>query len=312
MAITASTQRRYGGIHIFWGIFFIAVGFASIATTRLDIAIILPEVMKGIGVVSLAAGGLISTLTVLGTDIAEPFLGRLSEVVSRRLVLALGLGLFALFSLFTATAANLPSTANLPSMIVVRILLGVGQGMFIPAYFAFLGGAFSRRRGFVLGSLAGLFTVGAAINPLTTRAIFSAAGNAWRAPFIAYGVFGLVLAALVYLLGGGGLFEMGRHHAAEATAESEAQATAEGKTGIFSRSMLLLLAVMVCWGLTQYGYLGLFVTFLRTRQHFTPGAAGVVASVAGWTSFVFSFVGGWLSDHIGRRKSLLIFGVVGL
>ena len=302
---TSTEQKHFSGLHLFCGIFLIAVGFASIATTRLDIAIILPEVMKGIGVASISVGGLISTFTVLGTGIAEPFFGRLSDLISRRLALALGLGLFSLFSLLTAVATNLPS------MLVVRILLGMAQGMFIPAYFAFIGGAF-KRRGLVLGSLAGLFTVGSAINPLTTRGIFLSAGKAWQAPFIVYGIFGLVLALVVFGFGAGGLYERGRTHASAATVVSEAQAVAEGKTGIFSSSMLLLMAVMVCWGLTQYGYLGLFVTFLRTHQHFTLGDAAKVASIASWTSFVFSFFGGWLSDHIGRRTALLIFGVVGL
>ncbi len=40
----------------------------------------------------------------------------------------------------------------------MRILLGVGQAMFIPAYFAFVGGIYGKRRGLMCGSLAGLFT----------------------------------------------------------------------------------------------------------------------------------------------------------
>ncbi len=76
--------------------------------------------------------------------------------------------------------------------------------------------------------------------------------------------------------------------------------------------MLLLLVTMMFWGLTQYGFLGIFVTYLRTQQHFSLGMAADVAAIAGWFSFGFSFVAGYLSDHIGRRRSLMIFGCVAL
>ncbi|HEY8692735.1 MAG TPA: MFS transporter, partial [Chloroflexota bacterium] len=134
----------------------------------------------------------------------------------------------------------------------------------------------------------------------------------WQAPSVVYGLFGIVLALVVFALGRGGLYEMGRRRREEVTFESESEAVNVGKSGLGSRSMLLLMGTMVCWGLTQYGYLGLFVTFLRQQQHFTLGAAVTVLSIAGWVSFGSSFLMGWVSDHIGRRNTLLISGSIGL
>jgi nitrate/nitrite transporter NarK len=37
-----------------------------------------------------------------------------------------------------------------------------------------------------------------------------------------------------------------------------------------------------------------------------------VASIAGWVTFLLDNVGGWLSDHIGRRNCRLIFTVMSL
>src|SRR5690348_16529868 len=154
MASVLPAQRAFKPAQLYASIVFLAIGFASVAWTRLGLAIILPEVMKGIGVTSLALGGLVSTFTVLGTGIAEPLLGRLSDVVSRRMALALGLGLFSLFCLLTAFASNLPQ------MMVVRILLGMSQGLFIPTYLAFVGSAFGKRRGIAIAALVGVFTLG--------------------------------------------------------------------------------------------------------------------------------------------------------
>jgi len=306
MAAAVLESRAHKPASLIWAIGFLAVGFASVAWTRLGLAIILPEVMKGIGVTSLAIGGLISTITVIGTGVAEPFLGRLSDILNRRLALTIGLAGFSLFCLLTAFATNLPQ------MITVRVLLGIMQGMFIPAYLAFVGGAFAKRRGLFLGILVGMFTLGNAIDPLFTRAVYGWAGNKWQAPSVVYGIFGLVLAAIVFALGRGGLFELRRTRREDVAVETEAHAQRGAKTGLASRSMVLLMITMVGWGLTQYGYLGLFVTFLRTQQHFSLSNAAIVLSIAGWVSYFSSWIMGWISDHIGRRYTLLISGTMGI
>ena len=74
--------------------------------------------------------------------------------------------------------------------------------------------------------------------------------------------------------------------------------------------MLLLVLTMVCWGLTQYAYLGLYVTYLRQAQHFTLDTATLVASIAGWGAYALAFLIGWTSDQIGRRRTLLITGAI--
>lgn len=280
-----------------------ATGFALLAPTRLDIAIILREVMKGIGVTSLTAAGFVSTATLLGDGLTEMFWGRLSDRWSRTWTLVLGIAVYSTFSILTAVATNLSV------LYLMRILLGVGQAMFIPAYFAFIGSIYGKRRGLLLGSLAGLFTIGAAVNPLLTESMFRATG-AWQTPFIGFGLFGLVLAGCICLIGRGAnpIYETRLH-------ELPAPPASHGKAGsawIFNRNMLLLLVTMMFWGLTQYGFLGIFVTYLRAQQHFDLAEAAGIASIAGWSAFAFSFVAGYMSDHIGRRWTLLIMGSIGL
>jgi MFS transporter, DHA1 family, inner membrane transport protein len=282
---------------------FLAIGFASVAWTRLNIAIILPEVMQGIGVTSLAIGGTLATLSVLGTGFAEPFMGHLSDRIGRRLALTLGLGGFSLFSLLTAFSQNLPE------MIVVRLLLGICQGLFIPTYLAFVGGTFERRRGFFLEALVGMFTIGTSLNPLVTRAIFNGSGSNWQAPSLVYGLFGLVLAVAVFGLGRSGIYDRARAKQPNATLAS-ADSAHEGWRNQLDRSMILLVFTMICWGLTQYAYLGLYVTYLRQAQNFTLDAATLVASIAGWGAYAAAFLIGWTSDQIGRRRTLLITGTI--
>lgn len=292
-------QQPSKRVPLFWGILFVALGFIFLAPARLDIAVILPEVMHGIGVTSLAVGGLISTLTVLGDGLTEPFWGRWVDSASPRVTLPLGLAIFSLFTLLTAAAHSLGT------MIGARILLGVGQGLFIPAYMVFIGRQFKNHRGFALGSLAGLFPIGVTLNPLITKSVFNAYHHAWQAPFVAYGIFGLALAVVIVLMGRTQVYSLD-------IPVARAKTSRPPMFKSLNRSMVLLLLALVFWGVTQYGFLGLFITFLRTHQHFTLGTAATVASIAGAVSFVFSFIGGWMSDHIGRRNALIIFGLVGV
>jgi MFS family permease len=289
--------------HLGLAVALVAVGFALLAPTRLDITILLREVMRGIGVASLSAAGLISTATLLGDGVFEVFWGHLSDRWSRVGTLALGLAFYSIFSILTA------ASTNIGTLYLTRILLGVGQAMFIPAYFAFLGGIYGKRRGLLLGSLGGMFTIGVALNPLLTKDMFEATQK-WQTPFIAYGVFGLVLAASVFLI------VRGKNRVYDTRLQDiPPPATDHGasKSAWFlNRNMLLLLVTMAFWGLTQYGFLGLFVTYLRVQQHFSLDTAAHVAEIAGWSAFGFSFVAGYVSDHVGRRWCLIVFGCVGV
>jgi MFS family permease len=307
MAVAVSANggaRPLSRAQLWLSMVFLAIGFASVAWTRLNIAIILPEVMAGIGVTSLAIGGFLATLSVLGNGLAEPFMGHLCDRIGRRMSLTIGLAGFSLMSLLTALAATLPE------MIAIRIALGVFQGLYIPAYLAFVGGTFEKRRGFWIEGLVGMFTIGSAINPLATRAIFDSSGGNWQTPSLVYGIFGLVLAAGVFGLGRSGIYDRARKPSGEANAVSAETPAFEPLRSQFDRSMMLIVAALVCWGFTQYAYLGLFVTYLRQAQGFSLESATTAASVAGWITYAAAFFVGWTSDQIGRRKTLMAAGTV--
>ncbi len=302
-ASTSTPARRPNLLHLGFAVFFAAIGFILCAPTRLDIAIIFREVMHGLGVTSLAAGGFLATATLIGEGLTEMLTGGFSDRWGRMSTLVVGLVVYSIFGILTALSVALPVTY------LFRICLGIGQAIFVPAWFAFVGGIHGKRRGVLLGFIGGLFTVGVALNPLLTKDMFQATGH-WQTPFIGYGVLGLVLAAVVYLLGRGPsrIFETRYHELPAPPAAHE-----ESRFGwLLNRNMMLLFATMLFWGYAQYGFLGLVVHYLRAQEHFTLGAAVHVAEIAGWTAFAVGIVAGYLSDHIGRRVALIIFGVLGL
>lgn len=102
------SSERKRPAHLGLAVALVAIGFALLAPTRIDIAILLREVMRGVGIASLAAGGLISTATLLGDGLVEILCGHLSDRWSRGGTLTLGIALFSLFSILTAAATSLP------------------------------------------------------------------------------------------------------------------------------------------------------------------------------------------------------------
>jgi MFS family permease len=57
-----------------------------------------------------------------------------------------------------------------------------------------------------------------------------------------------------------------------------------------------------------YTFLALYLT---TRRHFTVAEAGLVVGLYGAGSFASGPVGGYLADHIGRRRTMLMSFVLG-
>lgn len=69
---------------------------------------------------------------------------------------------------------------------------------------------------------------------------------------------------------------------------------------------VLFLAVLAVLGGTVSTYVGYYMTsFAITSLGFSPQVAMVATVVSGASTFVFSIVGGWLSDRYGRRPVML-------
>ena len=132
--------------------------------------------------------GLISTSFVLVYAVAGLPLGRWVDHGSRRVVLALGL---AVWSLFTGLA-GLAST--FVAFLWLRAMVGIGEASYAPAANSLVGDLFpSARRAravglFMLGLPIGLLVTYFAVGPIVV------AFQSWRAPFYLAAIPGLLLA----------------------------------------------------------------------------------------------------------------------
>jgi MFS family permease len=170
------------------GLAAVAVCFAAADTYVVVLA--LPDMMTGVGVPidDLQRAAPIISGFLLGYIAIMPLIGRIADLRGRLPVLVGSLVVFAIGSLVTAAAYDLPS------MVAGRCLQGVGAGGLLPATLALVADLYPpRERSLPLGVVNAVQELGNVLGPLY-GAVVLAFGD-WRDIFWINLVVGLVLAA---------------------------------------------------------------------------------------------------------------------
>ena len=166
----------------------VAVAFAAADTYVVVLA--LPEMMgsTGIPIDQLQRAAPIVSGFLLGYVAMLPLIGRIADLRGRLPVLTAALMVFAVGSLVTALAYDLPS------MVTGRFLQGVGGGGLVPATLALVADLYPvERRGVPLGIVSAVQELGSVIGPLFGAVVLALAD--WPVIFLINLVVGLVLAA---------------------------------------------------------------------------------------------------------------------
>jgi MFS transporter, DHA2 family, triacylglyceride efflux pump len=172
------------------GLAAVAVAFAAADTYVVVLA--LPDMMASTGVPldELQRGAPIVSGFLLGYVAMLPLIGRMSDLRGRVPVLVAALVLFAVGSLITTLAYDLPS------LVAGRFLQGVGGGGLVPATLALVADLYpADRRGVPLGIVSAVQELGSVLGPLYGALILAVTD--WRVIFLVNLVVGVVLAVLV-------------------------------------------------------------------------------------------------------------------
>jgi len=170
-----------------------AVCFAAADTYVVVLA--LPDMMTGVGVPidELQRAAPIVSGFLLGYVAVLPLIGRIADLRGRLPVLVGSLVVFAVGSLVTAAAYDLPS------MVTGRFLQGVGGGGLVPATLALVADIYPpERRGVPLGIVGAVQELGSVLGPLYGAVVLAVAG--WEQIFWLNLAVGLVLAAALLSL----------------------------------------------------------------------------------------------------------------
>ena len=172
------------------GLAAVAVGFA--AADNYVVVLALPDMMgsAGLSAEDLQKAAPIISGFLLGYIAMLPLIGRIADIRGRVPVLVGALVVFALGSLVTAAAYDLPS------VVVGRLLQGVGAGGLLPPTLALVADLYPpRRRGVPLGVVGAVQEFGNVVGPVYGAVVL--AFGSWRTIFWINLAVGLVLAAVI-------------------------------------------------------------------------------------------------------------------
>src|SRR3954454_19961242 len=166
-----------------------AVAGAFAAADTYVVVLALPDMMASAGIPldQLQRGAPIVSGFLLGYVSMLPLIGRIADLRGRVPVLVTALLLFALGSLVTAAAYDLPS------MVTGRFLQGLGGGGLVPATLSLVADLYRpQRRGIPLGLVGAVQELGSVLGPVYGAVVLALAP--WQALFVVNLVVGLGLA----------------------------------------------------------------------------------------------------------------------
>jgi MFS family permease len=248
---------------------------------------------------SLSQGGLLATIFTLGIGVAGLPTGYLMDRMSRKSVILLGIVIYSVFTVLTALATGFAD------MFAYRTFSGVGEAMQNAALFSAVGAYFISNRSLAIGTLNCSYGLGGFLGPLIGTAL-AGGKTGWRVPFWTFGLIGIGFAVLVAVFIRKSFTE--REDSAGAT--GPALLTDHVPAILFNRNVLLLGLTAVVVGISMYGYIGLYPTFLETKLHFSTGHASLAASMFGLGALL-GIPAGWLGDRFNQRVVMLVPILVG-
>lgn len=249
---------------------------------------ILASDVRGALSLSVAQVGLAATIFTLGMAVSGAPTSYLLGRMRRKDVAMLGLALFSLATLLTAYAYDLPT------LLVCRFVSGIGEGLQFGAILAIGATYFVRHRALAVSSLNFTFGIGAIIGPNLGAALLETGD--WQMPFVVFGLAGLPVLLLTAVGARTWFTEVA------SPVQDTVPDLAPIREKIPPLAVVLTIATILT-GLTVYGYLGLYPTYLREQLNFTPSQSAVCISAYG-LGMLLSLFGGWIGDKADFKTTL--------
>ena len=150
---------------------------------------------------------------------------------------------------------------------------------------------FIKYRAAAIGSVNFSYGIGGFYAPILASA-FLVSYKTWRAPMIAFGLFGFVTLALILLFV--------RSWFSETHRTAEARKDAGGASTLLNWNSGILTILSMLHGFSMYGFLGMYTLYLREGLHYPPRTAAGVIGFFGVGALASIFCG-WVGDRFSPR-----------
>lgn len=227
--------------------------------------------------------GISTSLFTLGVIVFSTIGGMFFHRVSVRWMIMAAIAITTVSSMLTGLARDLPE------LLALRFLMGLGNGILQGNVTAVLGGVNPGRRGLTI-SLKGIaFSGGLLAGPYTASAFFPHFTGA----FLLAGISGVVSIAMLYFLMPDIRMNIAEH----------------GRSAwskLFNRNTVLLFAAILMFGVGLFGFLSYYSHYLIDYLGISSSQSATVSSFLGIGGFILTLPFAMFSDRVGRKASLVL------
>lgn len=265
---------------------------------RVNISIAGPTIMAALHIRSSVFGLILAAFT-FGYALMQIPGGWLADRFGSRALLVTALVVWSAFTALTGAARSVAS------LVAVRVLFGLGEGIENGAQFKLIGDYFNSRE---RSSASAFFLTALALGPALAApaAAWLLLRVGWRGLFVAFAFPGLLVALLMFL------FLPKPTGAVEHTAVAD-DGRNLGWGGAMRRlTSWLAFAAYLFFNVAFWGFLGWMPTYLSQSRHVTLAHLGWAASTPYLCGFVGLLVIGWLGTGPLFRQRAALVGVCDL
>jgi MFS transporter, DHA1 family, solute carrier family 18 (vesicular amine transporter), member 1/2 len=229
--------------------------------------------------------GIIGSASLWGYMFTPIIAGLLSDRFGRKYPMLFGILGFSIFTVVSGLATGMEQ------LFMGRFLTGIGEAFYFISLMAFTLELFPDRPGFYLTFMTSGNSLGWFAGPALAGWLLDLTGS-WRWPFIATGLAGVGLTALLYW------FCPKEERKPRPNVFFDRAALKPGNL-----LMLLLLALTCAFEIaTEFGFTMWYPVFLRTELQMSATIAGLLAGIFGIGQFFGRPIMGLISDKVGYRN----------
>jgi len=253
---------------------------------------------------TLAEGGTLATIYLLGLGLGGIVAGFLIDRSSRKSSMIVGIVVYSLFTLLTAVAFGFFDMA------AYRVMTGIGEGVQSVAFVVAVGAYYPQSRTFAIALVQCSLGFGQALGPRAGAALIAGSGD-WRLPFYVFGVVGLIGAAAMLFVAKGFTEQQ---EVAGTKSGSGVAGDAHMPDALWNTNVVIVLLVVTIRSFPFFAFLGLYTTYLTTQLHFPLTTAATALMFFGLGPF-FSPLAGYIADRVNQKLfqivCLAVMAVVG-
>ncbi len=284
-------QKKWLMLFLIWLMMFVAY------LDRINISVAGPTMMKALHMTPTMFGSVLSAFT-LGYAVFQIPGGWLADKFGARRLLVIALIWWSAFTGFTGLAASVGS------LIVIRILFGVGEGLENGAQFKLIGDFFSSHE---RSSASGLFLTAIALGPafVAPIAVWLLKTVGWHEMFLWFVIPGLIMAVLI-----GWLIPSKPDGGVVHTEIPKRKSTRAAWVDVMAHpSIWLSFFAYLFFNIAFWGFLGWMPSYLSQSRHIILSKLGFDASVPYICGFFGLIILGWLGNKLLYRYRAALIAV---